>query len=58
MIMRASREMIGKRIIYSLRSASFIYEGVVQEISPNENYVKINKEWFRISDIKVLDVLD
>ena len=56
--MRASREMIGKRIIYSLRSASFIYEGVVQEISPNENYVKINKEWFRISDIKVLDVLD
>jgi len=58
--MKIDRKMLGKRILYRLYG--FIREGVVKEISPNGEYVKIKnkyyEEWYHVSDIWVLDILD
>ncbi|RLG04812.1 MAG: hypothetical protein DRN68_09495 [Thaumarchaeota archaeon] len=55
--MRINKEMLGKRILYKLHRL-FIREGIIEEISPNGEYVKINSEWYSIFDIDVLDVLE
>jgi len=55
--MRVNKEMLGKRILYRCRFYS-ILEGIVKEISPNGEYVKIGGVWYDISDIEVLDVLE
>jgi len=55
--MRINKEMLGKRILYKLHRL-FIREGIVKEISPNGEYVKINSEWYSIFDIDVLDILE
>jgi len=54
--MRIDEKLLGKRILYR-RLFSTIEEGVVEEISPNGEYVKINGEWYKVNEIVVLDVL-
>ena len=57
--MRVNKEMLGKRILYKYRYfSSNIKEGVVEEISPNGEYVKIGGAWYNLFDIEVLDILE
>ena len=53
--MRIDEKLLGKRILYR-RLFSTIEEGVVEEISPNGEYVKINGEWYKVNEIVVLDL--
>lgn len=56
--MKIDEKLLGKRILYRLYYSTTIIEGVVEEISPNGEYVKIDGRWYCVSDIKVLDVLE
>ena len=47
-----------KRILYKTYYSTIVEEGVIEEISSNSKYVKINDKWYKIDDIRVLDVLE
>jgi len=50
--------LLGKRILYRLYYSTTIIEGIVEEISPNGEYVKIDGRWYCVGDIRLLDVLE
>jgi len=55
--MKINEELLGKRILYKTYFHT-IQEGVIQEISPNGEYVKISGRWYNVKDVDVLDVLE
>ena len=53
-----SKEMIDKRILYKLERHGAIAEDWVKEITPEGNYVKIGRTWYRIYKSIVVSILE
>jgi len=50
------KDCVGKRILYTYGWLS-VFEGVMQEISPSEDYVKIDNTWYRSYQIEIKEIL-
>ncbi len=56
---KITKKSEGTRILYKEKDslASSITEGIIEEVSTEEDYVKINRTWFNVEDIVVLTEL-
>jgi len=61
------KKYLNKRILWDYNNSKLIdiglpysiepKEGCITEISPSKNYIKINKKWYNIDDVEVVEKL-
>ena len=52
-----NKDLIGKRVLYKLHLFDILREGVIKEISPSGDYIKINDGWYESDVIRIVEVL-
>ena len=51
-----NKDLIGKRVLYRYAFGA-LEEGVVKEVSPSGEYIKINDFWYESDVIRIVEVL-
>ena len=54
------KKLIGKRILFAVhvpKFDGFVFEGVVEGLSPSEKYVVISHGWYDVEKVNVLEEL-
>jgi len=53
-------EIIDRKILFINWNVNknVILEGIVKEISPSENFLKINNEWYYLENLRFLELFD
>lgn len=49
------KDCVGKRVLWTKYGAE--REGIVEEVSPSEKYVKVDGEWYRADLVYIIEVL-
>ena len=58
MEMEISKELVGKRVLYRIYPYLDIKEGVIKEISPSGNYIKIGGVWYPTIGLTIIEELE
>lgn len=56
--MEINESIVGKKVLYEVFPFIIIKEGIIEEISPSKEYVKIDGKWFKEKDLLILEVLE
>jgi len=51
-------DLTGKRILYNPPYLTVIKEARIEEISPSKRYIKLDGQWYKTTEIKILEVLE
>jgi hypothetical protein len=51
-------EIIDRKVLFLHYPASKhqVHEGIIKELSPSKNFVKIGNEWYLIDNIRILEM--